>query len=366
MNRSLLHQKFFLALLAVITLAFAWLMLPFSGAIFWAFVFAILFIPLFERIAKKIPSKRNLAAMLTLFSCLLIAILPLIIIIPLLIQEGEMLYQKILTGEIDFNRVFMEIHGSLPDWITHILQVFGINDIKDIQDKIISGLMQTSRFIAGKVLTIGQNVFSFSIGFIVMLYLLFFFLRDGNTLALAIRKAIPLNEHQKHELLIRFTGVIRATVKGNLIVAIIQGGLGGVIFWILGIQAPVLWGAVMFFLSLFPEGPAIIWLPASIYLLSTGAILKGIVMIAFCVFVIGLVDNLLRPILVGKDTRMPDYIVLTSTFAGLSLFGLNGFVIGPVIAALFMTLWKMFVEDKAALLSETNGTFPDEDISEST
>lgn len=347
MNHSQLHEKIFLALLAVITLAFAWLLLPFSGAIFWAFVFAVLFMPLFYRIQQKMPGKRNCAAALTLFLCLLIAILPLSIIIFSLLQEGEMLYQKILTGEIDFNRTFLEVYDHLPEWFTHIMNRFGVGDIADLQNKITSSLMQASRFLAGKAFAIGQNVFGFGVGAIIMLYLLFFFLRDGESLSQAIRKAIPLGDRQKHELLNQFTGVIRATVKGNLIVAIVQGGLGGFIFWALGIQAPVLWGAIMAFLSLFPAGAGVIWVPVAIYLLCTGAILKGVIMIAFCAVVVGLADNLLRPILVGKDTRMPDYVVLISTLSGLSLFGLNGFVIGPVIAALFMTSWKMFSDEKS-------------------
>lgn len=347
MNRPQLHEKIFLCLLAGITLAFAWLLLPFSGAIFWAFVFAVLFLPLFERIQKKMPGKKNRAAVLTLILCLLIAILPLSIIIFSLLQEGGMLYRKMLTGEIDFNRTFMEIYNSLPEWLTPIMSGFGVGDIRDLQNKVTSGLMQASRFLAGKAFAIGQNVFGFGVGAIIMLYLLFFFLRDGQSLSQAIRRAIPLGDSQKHELLNRFTGVIRATVKGNLIVAIVQGALGGLIFWVLGIQAPVLWGAVMAFLSLFPAGAGVIWVPVAIYLLSTGAIIKGIIMIVFCAVVVGLADNLLRPILVGKDTQMPDYIVLISTLSGLSLFGLNGFVIGPVIAALFMTSWKMFSDGKS-------------------
>ncbi|NLC23424.1 MAG: AI-2E family transporter [Oxalobacter sp.] len=363
MNRPLLHEKIFLALLACITLAFAWLLLPFSGAIFWAFVFAVLFMPLFERIQKKIPGKKNCAAVLILFLCLLIAILPLSIIIFSLLQEGEMLYRKMLTGEIDVNRTFMEIYDHLPKWFIHIMNSFGIGDITDLQSKITSGLMQASRFLAGKALVFGQNVFGFGVGAIIMLYLLFFFLREGESLSLAIRRAIPLGESQKHELLNRFTGVIRATVKGNLIVAIVQGGLGGLIFWALGIQAPVLWGAIMAFLSLFPAGAGVIWVPVAIYLLSTGAILKGVIMITFCAVVIGLSDNLLRPILVGKDTQMPDYIVLISTLSGLSLFGLNGFVIGPVIAALFMTSWKMFSDEKSGRPPEAASDIPEEENS---
>jgi predicted PurR-regulated permease PerM len=137
--------------------------------------------------------------------------------------------------------------------------------------------------------------------------------------------------------------------KGTLFVAIVQGALGGLIFWILGIHAPVLWGVVMGLFSLLPAvGAAIVWLPTAIYFLATGAIWEGVVLIAFGAFVIGLVDNLLRPFLVGKDTELPDYLVLISTLGGIAMFGLNGFVIGPVIAAMFIAVWDIFSESRQA------------------
>ena len=143
----------------------------------------------------------------------------------------------------------------------------------------------------------------------------------------------------------RFTTVIRATIKGSILVAVLQGALGGLIFWLLGLHAPVLWGVVMGLLALLPAiGAALIWVPAAIYLLATGSIWQGVVLLMFGAFVIGLVDNILRPLLVGKDTKMPDYVVLISTLGGLATFGLNGFVIGPVIAAIFIAAWDIFSE----------------------
>jgi predicted PurR-regulated permease PerM len=171
---------------------------------------------------------------------------------------------------------------------------------------------------------------------------LFFLLRDGEDLARRIRTAVPLHTNQKHQLFNRFTTVIRATVKGNVVVALAQGALGGLAFWVLGVHAPVLWGVVMTFLSLLPAiGSALVWVPVAIYFLLTGAIWQGISLIAFGVFVIGLVDNILRQILVGKDTKIPDYVVLIATLGGMAIFGINGFVIGPVIAAMFMAVWDI-------------------------
>ena len=183
----------------------------------------------------------------------------------------------------------------------------------------------------------------FVVSFFLMLYLLFFFLRDGSELAQRLKDAIPLRTEQKRALFSKFTIVIRAMFKGTILVAALQGVLGGIIFWFLGIPAAVLWGVVMAFLSLLPAvGSALIWLPVALYLLATGAVWQGLVLITYGALVIGLVDNLLRPFLIGMDTKLPDYVVLTSTLGGIAIFGLNGFVIGPVIAAMFIATWDIF------------------------
>ena len=150
--------------------------------------------------------------------------------------------------------------------------------------------------------------------------------------------------------------MIRATVKGNVLVAVIQGTLGGLAFWVLGVHAPVLWGVVMAFLSLLPAiGAALIWGPVAIYLLATGAIWKGVALIAFGVLVIGLIDNVLRPILVGKETKLPDYVVLVSTLGGLAIFGLNGFVLGPVIVAMFIVRLRGHPGDQPRRAARSGG-----------
>ena len=181
-----------------------------------------------------------------------------------------------------------------------------------------------------------------------MLYVLFFLFRDGRSIGRNIRAAMPLSDEYNADLLARFAAVVRATVKGNIVIAVIQGTIGGVTFWLLGIKGALLWGTLMTFLSLLPAvGSALVWVPAAAYLIITGAALKGIALVFVGVLVIGLIDNVLRPILVGRDTRLPDYVVLVSTLGGISLFGINGFVIGPLIAALFMAAWTLFRDEQA-------------------
>jgi predicted PurR-regulated permease PerM len=179
-----------------------------------------------------------------------------------------------------------------------------------------------------------------------MLYVLYFFLRDGEQLLETLVHALPLGDDRERELFAKFAEVSRATVKGTLIIGLVQGALGGIIFALLGIEGAVFWGTVMAIMSLLPVvGASLVWAPAALIMLANGANTKAGILVVFGVLVIGLVDNLLRPILVGRDTRMPDYLVLLSTLGGLTVFGVSGFVIGPVIAALFLTVWVMFAKE---------------------
>jgi predicted PurR-regulated permease PerM len=347
MKSPSLENKFFLLLLVVVSAAFVWILMPFFGAVFWAGVLALIFSPFFRRILRRMPQRRTLAALLTLLVCLVIVILPTALIATSMVQEGAIVYQKIRSGDIDFGRYFQQIVGALPNWVVRLLERFDLGNFSALQQKLTAGAAHGSQLIATQALTIGQNTFDFLVQFTVMMYLLFFLLRDGGALSRTIRDAIPLQEAHKRDLLGKFATVIRATVKGNIAVAVVQGALGGLAFWFLGIPAPLLWAVTMAFLSLLPAvGAGLIWGPVAIYLLVTGAVWQGAALIAFGVLVIGLVDNILRPLLVGKDTKMPDYVVLISTLGGMSLFGLNGFVIGPVIAAMFMAVWSLFTSSR--------------------
>lgn len=342
-----LQHKTFLLLLVAVTVAFAWILWPFFGPIFWGTALAILFAPLYRRLLAGIGKRRNLAAILTVLLCVAIVILPLALLTSSLIREGTLLFQNIQSRQIDIGGYFQQILSILPGWLTGILERLGLTDIAVLEQKLSANFAQGSQMMLTRAFNLGQNTFDFVVAFVIMLYLLFFLLRDGNHVAEKIRQAVPLSsDHQRH-LFGKFTTVLRATVKGNIVVAVTQGVLGGGIFWVLSIQGPILWGVVMAFLSLLPAvGAALIWAPVAVYFLVTGAIWKGVTLIAFGVLVIGLVDNVLRPILVGKDTQMPDYVVLISTLGGLALFGLTGFVLGPVIAALFIAVWDLFQIEK--------------------
>ena len=343
MKNSSLYFRSFIVMLTLVTVGFIWILLPYYAALFWATTLAVIFYPLHRRLLMKLKGRNNVAATITLLVVLLIVIIPMIIISAALIQEIATAYKRISSGEFNLGVYVTQVAEALPPAVHTVLSYLGLGDLTGIQERITQGALTGGKFIASQAVSLGQNTAHLLIGLGVMLYVLFFLLRDGAQLARHTKHFIPLSEEHKQHFIRKFATVIRATVKGNIVVAITQGTLGGLMFWALGIQGALLWGVVMTLLSLLPAvGAALIWAPVAIYFLVTGAYIQGIVLTAFGVLVIGLIDNILRPILVGKDTKLPDWIILVSTLGGLSVFGLNGFVLGPLAAALFMSAWDLF------------------------
>ena len=342
-----LEQRAFLLLLGLVSVAFVWLLIPFYGAVFWAVILAIVFQPLQRNFEWRFGNRSNLAALLSVMVCIFIAIIPMTLIIGALAREGTELVSQVQSGAIDPSSVLTNVQEALPPWVQHWLDRFGVGNFEAMRGRFVELLRQASQAIAGKALSIGQDTLRLFVSAGIMLYVLFFLFRDGRLIARNVRSAMPLSDKYNAQLIARFAAVVRATVKGNIVIAVIQGIIGGVAFWALGIKGALLWGTLMTFLSLLPAvGAALVWAPAAVYLILTGATAKGVVLILIGTLVIGLVDNLLRPILVGRDTRMPDYVVLISTIGGISIFGINGFVIGPLIAALFMAAWTLFRDEQ--------------------
>ena len=343
MSQLTLQQKTFLLLLSIVTIAFGWILLPYAGAIFWGVILAIVFAPVYRWVLLKTKGRATLASILVLLLIVVMVILPLSLISAALVNQAASVVELVRSGDITVAGFFGKVMDALPGWAVNLLDRFNLTNLSSLQDKLTAGASQVSQAVAVKAINIGLYTFDFLTSLGILLYLLFFLLRDGAALTARIRNAVPLSRKYKQRLFNNFTTVIRATVKGNILIAIAQGALGGLIFWFLDVRAPLLWGVLMAFLSLLPAiGAALVWAPVAIYFLATGSIWQGVTLIAFGILVIGLVDNLLRPVLVGKDTRMPDYVVLLSTVGGMALFGLHGFVIGPIFAAMFIAAWDLF------------------------
>jgi len=342
MTRTAVQRAFFAALVILVTVAFLWLIRGFLQPVFWAVALGIIVYPLHARLEQRFGPRRSLAAAVSMLIVVMLVILPLAGLITAVTSEATSLVQRLNQQDIELDRVYDAIAERLP---TSVLERLPI-DSENIEARLAEAAVTASRFVAARALSIGQDTLRIALFFFLMLYLLFFFLRDGPKMLDGLVRALPLGDERERHLLARFAEVSRATIKGTLVVGIAQGSIGGIAFWMLGLGAPILWGVVMALLSILPAvGPALVWLPAAIFLLATGRIIAGIVLILIGVLVIGLVDNLLRPILVGRDTRMPDYLILLSTLGGLTAFGLAGIVIGPIIAAFFLSCWEMAPEE---------------------
>ena len=342
------EDRTLLLLVAGISLLFGWILLPFAGAILWAVVLAILFAPLNQRLLALMPQRHNTAALVSVAIIATAVILPVVLVALLLVQEIGDIYGASKSGEVGIGGILQHMHNALPPWARISQTDLKIPGLKELSEQFSTLMAETGRFLATQAINFGQNTIRLLISCFVMLYLLFFLLRDGRAIMHRVASAIPLRAAYRSELARHFVLTIRAVVKGSLVVAVVQGALGGVIFWLLGIRAPLVWGLGMAALSLLPVvGTGMIWIPVAAYLIFSGSVWQGIVLLVYGALVIQMADNLLRPVLVGKGAQIPDYVVLVTMLGGIAAFGVNGFVIGPIIAALFLASWDIFAAWRA-------------------
>lgn len=340
----MVQNRILLALLAIVSVAFAWVLWPFFGALFWAVVFVIVFDPLSHRVTQAVGPRPNLSALIMVLGFLVLIILPSLLILSAVVSQATGLIAAVQSGEVNLHEMFESILNALPNWTKALMQRLGLGDLTAVQDSIATSSGDWLGENAPSVLTFGQNTASFVVSLGLMLYLMFFLFRDDEAILARLKSAIPMERGMLDDLLQTFTRVVRATVRGDILVAALQGGLGGLGFWFLGIGGVLLWTVLMSVLSLFPLfGAALVWGPVALYLLANGSVWQGVVLLVYGVVVIGLVDNVVRPWLVGQATRMPDYIVLISTLGGIATFGLQGFITGPVVAAMFIAVWTTFL-----------------------
>jgi predicted PurR-regulated permease PerM len=197
----------------------------------------------------------------------------------------------------------------------------------------------------GKVAAATRGTLSFFLQLFVLLYAMFFFLLDGPAILRKILYYIPLDPAEEEALLERFVSVTRATLKGSLLIGVIQGATAGLAFWVTGVPGPAFWGTVMVVLSVIPAlGAALVWVPAVVYLFLVGKVAAGVGLLIWCALVVSTIDNFLRPRLVGRDARMSDLLILLSTLGGIFVFGAVGFIVGPIVAALFVSIWHIYGE----------------------
>ena len=340
MTETRFRQAFLLLLVAAISVAFVAMIRAFLLTILLAAIFAGLSYPMYGWFLRRFRNRSALAAMATLLVLVTLVVGPLFAVLGAGANEALRVtetvrptVERLVERPGEFNRRL----STLP----------GYSFIRPYRAQIFNKagelLASASKFIfsALSATTVATAVFVFH--FVILLYTMFFFLTGGPALLESVIAYLPIDDADKQRMLDKFVSVTRATLKGTVLIGIAQGLLGGLAFWAVGIDGAVFWGTVMTVLSIIPGiGGALIWVPASIILMATGEIWRGIGLAAFCGLVVGSVDNLLRPLLVGRDTQMHELLIFFSTLGGLMMFGVMGFIVGPILAALFVTVWDMF------------------------
>jgi predicted PurR-regulated permease PerM len=328
------------------TAALALILAGFWKPIFWAVVLGILFRPVMDWFETRVPGRRTLGAALSVLGILLALLIPALLLGSVMVTQGLAIYARIQSGALTTDGVSRWINRLYDTGVGRWLSGIGL-DLASVTLKLQTGLLEASTFVMSLAANVGQNAAGVLIGLVMMLYLLFFVLRDGPEIEQSIFLALPMPNDQKQRFFVKFAETATATLVGGFVVGLAQGTLGGLIFAVLGINGAVFWGVVMALLSLIPAiGSAIIWFPTALILMLGGSWGKGLVLLGFGMLVISLVDNLLRPIVVGRKAHLPDYVVLFSTVGGLATMGITGFVAGPVVAALFIVAWQLTSEEQ--------------------
>lgn len=332
---------FFPILLVLVTVAFFALIAGFYKAITWAFVFALLATPLCDRIVERFRWPRSIAAGATTAVVIVIVVVPAVAFGMIMAGQASNLVEGIQDGDVDPAAPVRWLVGQVPRFEAAADRV-GF-DIDNLSDRISDGFVTGGEFLASKALLIGQGALRTGLLLALAVYLLFFFLYDGRRIMNFLYEAFPIKGSGENYLFSEVAGVTQATVKGILVIGIAQGTVGGIAFALLGFSNAALWGVAMAISTIIPAvGTAIVWVPAAIVLFAGEEFVKGILMLLIGALVIGTIDNLLRPRVVGASTRMPDYVVLLSTLGGIGAFGLTGIVLGPVIAAVFLACWRLY------------------------
>lgn len=342
-----LQQASFLIILAVVSLLMAVIIWPFAQPLLWAGLAAIMFQPLYRRTLRKLRGRRNPAAGLSLLIIFFVVMVPALWITTMVAQQAIVLVTTMQEQPLDLAMMFDNVYGLLPKLAQDAVDRSGWGDVTMVQTRLQELLTESAGMIASQAVSIGSGALSFFLSFGVALYVMFFLLRDGERIGRTVLCAVPVERAIADRLAERFLGIVRATIKGTGVVALVQGALGTIAMMIAGVPSALLFGVIMAIFALVPViGSGAVWVPAGIWLLITGSTWQGLFLLTTGFFVISSVDNVLRPILVGRDTGIPDWIILITTLGGISLVGFSGIVLGPLVAGLFLASWSILREQR--------------------
>ncbi|MDJ0804994.1 MAG: AI-2E family transporter [Desulfobacterales bacterium] len=335
-----INKTVVLLLVVMISALFLSMIRQFLVAIFMAAIFSALAQPLYVWLARLFGGRRPMASLATLLLIVIVVLIPLGILVGIVTAQAIAVSQSVQPAVEKFLSE-PTVFSAYLDRIPYIDQIVVYKET--ILRKAGEFVGSLSKYLIRNLGSGALGTVNFLFMFFIMLYTMFFFLMDGNRLLSRILYYLPLQNEEESQLLDRFTSVSRATIKGTIVICILQGGLAGLGFFAVGIKGAAFWGTVMGVLSIIPGiGTGLVWIPAVVILVALGHYAKGIGLALFCGLVVGSIDNLVRPSLVGKDTQMHDLFILFGTLGGIALFGVVGIIIGPIIAALFVTMWDIY------------------------
>jgi predicted PurR-regulated permease PerM len=327
---------------------------PFLVPIAWAIVFSVVFYPIYAFISRYVKVK-SIASSITVLIILVAIIAPITYMSFLLIGELEKFGDYTNSGGTEFVRDLFEKMKASPHF-AKLSSLIGENNMPTA-DQVMDNIKKIGLLLAQNLSVRITNIIFAVLNFLFMIFTIFFLFRDGPGFLTKAKDYMPFNEDQKTRLATQVKDMIASTVYGGVIVAIIQGCLGGVAFYVIGINSPVLWGIAMSVMSFVPLlGTLSIWGPAAIYLLSQGDYMHGVGLILFGVFVISMVDNILKPLIIGSRTKMPTIVIFFSVLGGIKAFGIIGLIMGPLIMAVFVSVFEIFrhIEDETSLNHEVS------------
>lgn len=340
MTRDAINKITLILLVIVISALFLTMIRHFLMALLLAGISSAMAYPLYRRFEKWFGGRQGLASLMTMLVIIFVVILPLGGLLGVITTEAIKVGQSIAP--------WVEKLSAEPTSFPQMLDSIPFYDqIEPYRETIIRKIGEivgiVSKFFINSLSSFTMGTVNFFLMTFIFLYAVFFFLIDGDRLLNKILYYLPLEDEDERRMLDKFTSVTRATLKGTAVIGILQGGLAGLAFAVVGIPSSVFWGTIMAVLSIVPGiGTALVWVPAAIILAAGGNWVKAVGLAVFCGLVVGSIDNVLRPRLVGKDTEMHDLLILFATLGGISFFGVVGIIIGPILAALFVTIWEIY------------------------
>lgn len=343
-NREMATDRFYSSMLIFLLVLLGYLtykiISPFLASIAWAIVFSIVFYPVYAYLSGYIRIKA-IASVITIILILIVIVGPFTYLTFVLIDELQSVAEKINENRFgSIQELIDRVRSSVI--FEKITPYMGFKDFMS-EEAIMENIKKIGKGLAENLSLRITNIISAAIDFVFMIFTTFFLLKDGPGFLSKTKGYMPFNDAQKDKLASQVKDTIISTVYGGVAVAVIQGILGGLIFYIIGIDSPVMWGVAMSIMSFVPlVGTFAIWGPTSAFLVIQGSYLKGIGLLLFGVFVISMVDNILKPLIIGSRTKMHTIIILFSVLGGIKLFGMIGLIMGPLIMAIFVSVFEIF------------------------